>query len=104
MNRQRFESSLGKMERQQGQCTSDRRRVLQRLVRQAGAAYIITHGKITGYRLPDGSVVCRKKRYQSAQTAATDLQQIAFTTRHAHIPVRAYPCDRCHGFHLTSLA
>lgn len=103
MNPQKFAQKISRLDRL-GLSTSQGRNVLGRLVRQAGAAYVISHGKITGYRLPGGGMVCRKRRYGSADIASRELHHISTTSLRSHVPVRAYRCPDCAGYHLTSSA
>lgn len=72
------------------------------LVRRARAATIIQGGKVIGWRLPDGSVICVKRRYSTREAALLDLARITRVATHSHIPVRAYACPYCRGYHLTS--
>lgn len=80
------------------------RKALRALVKRTGAALIVPNGKRVGYRLPDGSVACEKHRYRSRETADAELARIAVHASHAYIPVRAYRCEWCDGWHLTSRA
>jgi len=77
------------------------RRALNSLVRRSGAITIIVANRIVGYRLGDG-VACSKQRYRSLDGAHDELRRIHVFGRHAHIPVRAYQCEHCNGWHLTS--
>ncbi|WP_441253659.1 hypothetical protein [Bradyrhizobium sp. 613_E4_N2_2] len=79
-----------------------RRKALAALVRRSGAASILSHNRVVGWRMRDGSVVCAKHRYASHESAAVDLARITHVATHKHIPVRVYPCPSCRGFHLTS--
>lgn len=81
-----------------------RRKALRALVKRAGAAFIVPNGRRIGYRLPDGSVACEKQRFRTEDAANAELRRIAFHASHAYIPVRAYRCEWCDGFHLTSRA
>jgi hypothetical protein len=74
---------------------------IRRLITEAAAAIIIRGGKIVGYRLPSGAAVCIKYRYSSEDLATQDLARIQAAST-GHIPTRAYHCERCRGFHLTS--
>jgi hypothetical protein len=95
---------MGKIEHRHGHFTSKAEAVLQKIVRKAGGAIVIANGKITGYRLRDGSMVCRKRRYRDKLAADVDLARIAHISHRAHIPVRSYHCPDCLGYHLTSTA
>ncbi len=80
------------------------RKALRALAKRAGAALIVPIGRRIGYRLPDGSVACAKQRYRTHEAADAELQRIAVHASRAYVPVRAYRCDWCGGFHLTSRA
>lgn len=45
---------------------------------------------------------CRKKRYREYQQAVTALRGLQQISERETVPVRVYPCSRCHGYHLTS--
>lgn len=79
-------------------------KALRALVRRAGAALIIPHGRRVGYRLPDGSVACDKQRFRTERAALAELDRIHMHAAHAYVPVRAYLCNWCDGWHLTSRA
>jgi hypothetical protein len=93
-----FARQLALIERRQNRKNKAR----QALIRRAGAAYIILHGKVVGWRMRDGSVVCAKRRYATHEAAAYDLARITRDATNAHTPVRAYQCPACLGHHLTS--
>ncbi|MBF9235562.1 hypothetical protein [Microvirga alba] len=82
-----------------------RRKAMARLIRQAGAVVVFVSGKLVGYRLPDGFVVCEKRRYRTESAALLELANVQLFTRlngPRRIPIRAYQCTHCHGWHLTS--
>lgn len=81
-----------------------RRKALRALAKRAGAALILPRGKFVGYRMPNGSVACLKERYRSAESADLVLCCVAMHSTHQHVPVRAYRCEWCGGYHLTSRA
>lgn len=86
-----------------GRAWKKRRAAMDRLVREAGAAVIIIKGRLIGWQLPDGKTVCVKTRYRDQGSADDDLQRIrALNLTGKHVPIRAYACDRCKGWHLTS--
>ena len=43
-----------------------------------------------------------KNRWATAEDAEAEIVRIRATTDRAQVPVRAYPCDQCAGWHLTS--
>lgn len=77
-------------------------RAMRHLVRDAGAALVIMDRKIVGYRLPNGQLVCVKERFYSEHQAQKALQRIEARQQVGRVPVRAYACDHCGGWHLTS--
>ena len=79
-----------------------RRKATRALGKRAGAAIIIPQGRRVGFRMTDGSVVCHKQRFRTTESAVAELERIAHHASHAYIPVRAYRCEWCGGWHLTS--
>lgn len=80
-------------------------KAMRALVNQAKAVLIHADGKVIGYQLPNGQVVCMKQRYRDQGTAETYLAMIARCDgNNQKKPQRAYACPYCHGFHLTSQA
>lgn len=80
-----------------------RQDAIANLVRDARAAVILIHRKAIGYRMTTGEVVCIKHRYRTHEDAVETMAKIHAATGGAgHVPVRAYPCPYCKGFHLTS--
>lgn len=49
-----------------------------------------------------GSCDSGKVRYKTAEQAAAALAEIAARPHGKHVPVRAYACPSCAGFHLTA--
>lgn len=80
------------------------RKALRALVKRSGAALIVPNGRVVGYRMRDGSVACMKQRYRSETAAHAELSRIASHASHSYVPVRAYRCEWCDGWHLTSRA
>lgn len=83
------------------------RRAMMHLVREARARVVIVNDKPVGFILPNGEVVCEKRRYRSEDAAVAELQGIhQFDEVNAarRVPVRAYRCPYCRGWHLTSRA
>lgn len=74
------------------------------LVRRLRGVPIVANGKLIGHRFPDGSVACVKRRFRALALALLELERIAHTDHGPHIPVRAYRCEWCFGWHLTSQA
>jgi hypothetical protein len=103
MNAAQFARRRGRIEREhQGR---RRQRELAHLVRDAKAALVIVDRKVVGYRLPNGEMVCVKERHRDEASAMQALERINAANWNNHrVPVRAYPCPYCHGWHLTSQA
>jgi len=80
-----------------------RKRALTRLVHEANASLVVAGGKVAGYQLPGGEIVCIKRRYKTKPQAELELQLMHACNNDKHrVPVRAYPCEYCKGWHLTS--
>lgn len=77
-------------------------RALNALVREAGAAIIIVRGKAVAWRMRNGQVVCRKRRYRTEQDAMLVLSAVHEDPRTRRVPGRCYLCPHCNGWHLTS--
>jgi hypothetical protein len=45
-----------------------------------------------------------KRRYSTAEAAGLDLARIGKMVARVYVPVRAYGCEFCGGWHLTSQA
>lgn len=81
------------------------RKALAHLAREAGAQPVYVGGRLVRHVLPDGWAVCEKRRYSSEAAALAELQGVrAFAHLHPgrKLPVRAYACEHCHGWHVTS--
>lgn len=97
-----FARHMGRINATQRRGKHYQRKAMLALTKRANAALIVPRGHVVGYRLPDGSVACLKQRFRSADTAGAELQRISCHASHSYIPVRAYQCDWCNGWHLTS--
>lgn len=100
MKAAKFLRQKGRIDGDRELSDSRRANLLRRLLADAGARRIFHHGTFIGYRLPDGEIVCKKHRYNSFATASDALGQMEEFT--GKVPVRAYYCSNCKGFHLTS--
>lgn len=103
MNAAEFSRRRARIERQhQGR---RRKREIAHLVRDARAALVVLGHKVVGYRLPSGEIVCIKDRYKNEVSALRALEHIKAANWSDHrVPVRAYACEHCHGWHLKSQA
>lgn len=81
-----------------------RRKAIRALLKRSGAALIVPNGRFVGYRMKDGSVVCVKQRFHTRASAEVELARIGRHASHDYVPVRAYCCEWCGGWHLTSRA
>lgn len=77
-------------------------KAIRHLIRRAQAAVILSWGRIVGYRMPDGSVACVKERFSDAASACAEIERIAQQSTASYVPVRAYRCEYCRGWHTTS--
>lgn len=75
---------------------------LRALMKRSRAVPIIAYGRIVGYRLADGGVACVKHRFRCELSALAELAAIRRNTTSSYVPVRAYRCEWCAGWHLTS--
>lgn len=100
MHATEFARCMARIERQiRGQ-----RRVtaMRALRKRAHARPVYSHGRVIAYRMPDGSIACVKQRFVCESSALAMLASIRRTATNSHIPVRAYLCEWCGGWHLTS--
>lgn len=104
MHASEFARKRGKIERRAGGRAAFFRKAMLHLIHEASAVTIIIRGQLVGWRMTDGSVVCVKQRYREALDAQLELVRIMRYSRSAKVPVRAYPCQHCGGWHLTSQA
>lgn len=103
MNAGQFAKQRAKIERRAAGRTAFVRKAMEHLVRDAGAVVIAIRGHVVAWKMPDGGVVCVKRRYSTGVVAVADLYHIKRRARDiGHIPVRAYACPWCLGWHLTS--
>jgi len=101
MNIGRFHRQRRRIE-QRFPAGSKRRQAMAHLVREARAAMVVVSGHAVGWRLPGGAMSCTKRRYPNATAAYSDLDRIASTSAAGRVPVRAYPCEFCGGWHTTA--
>lgn len=104
MNGREFARKRARIEHE-ARTPSAQRKALRHLVSEARAVEVIVQGKLVGYQLPDGFMVCVKRRYHSEVEAMMELSNVQLFQRinsNRHIPIRAYFCAYCRGWHLTS--
>lgn len=102
MNAGQFARRLALIEHDARRSRHYKSNALKSLMREAGAVLMIFGGRITGWRLPNGQVVCRKRRYRTEEDARLWLVEITRNPMTKKIPTRAYLCSFCNGWHLTS--
>jgi hypothetical protein len=79
------------------------RKAFDKLLREAGAAPIVMMKRVVAYQLANGEIVCTKQRFKDEPAAVKTLQMIHSEHQpRVHEPVRAYPCQHCKGWHITS--
>lgn len=82
---------------------SKRAAAMRRLVSEAGATVVIIAGRVAGWRMKDGAMVCVKFRHKDQASAELMLARAKASNWNGHrIPTRAYACRHCQGWHLTS--
>ncbi len=104
--------NAGKFARQRALIEADRRRTpawrkkaLARLVAEAGAEQINTGKRLISYKMDGGKYVCVKQRFKTEEKATETIEMIFHEgSERAKKPSRAYFCNWCHGWHLTSEA
>jgi hypothetical protein len=102
MNASTFARYVERIERRMHGKPARQLKAIRSMARRERAAMVFANGKLVGFRLRDGSMVCRKHRYRDEAAALVDLARIAYTSTSSKVPVRAYRCGECHGWHLTS--
>lgn len=82
-----------------------RSKAMAGLMKRAGASLLVVHGRMVGWQLRSGEVVCLKERFTTEQNAELALGRIQNANGNcSRVPNRVYACRRCHGWHLTSQA
>lgn len=90
-----------------GRGAKHERKALAHLARDAGAVPVYVGHRLVGHQLPNGSTVCELRRYADATAAHDELANVrAFAHFHQgkRLPVRAYECPHCGGWHVTAQA
>lgn len=105
MNAGEFIKRRTKIEGERGRAAGWQRRAFDRLVREARAepVFAVAAKRVVAFRLGGGEIVCVKQRFKTEPAAAQSLQMIHEERQpREHVPVRAYHCDHCKGWHITS--
>lgn len=91
--------------KRRGRGAKHERKALAHLAREAGAVAVHVDGRLVAHEMPDGSTVCELRRYRDGPAAHEELANLrAFAPLHPgkRLPVRAFPCPRCGGWHVTA--
>lgn len=104
MHAAEFARQLARIERRARGRGEFMRKATAHLVAEADARPIRSEGRLIGYAMPNGGVVCLKARYRDWLEAQVELQNIAAHGKGARLPARVYRCPFCAGWHLTSKA
>lgn len=102
MNAAQFSRARDRIEHEGRTRRGFEQKALRKLVREARAVTVIWGRHVRGWRLPDGVMVCRKRRYATSDQAVNDMLSIQAQNGKRGVPRRAYECEFCGGFHLTS--
>lgn len=102
MNAAQFSRERERIERDSHAGANFQRRAFSRLVERARAIRFIVSGKVLGWRLPDGSMVCAKRRFIDQPAAIAYMLAIQAQDGKRNAPRRSYQCEFCKGWHLTS--
>ncbi len=103
MNAGEFQRQRARIEASRDRSNAWRKRAMVRLMAEAGANLDKPGPRATGYNLPNGKIICIKHRYRSEAEAHDALRQIAAIGQsRVSSPIRAYPCFKCNGWHVTS--
>lgn len=80
-----------------------RRKAMAGLLKRSGAALVVISARHVGFRLRTGEIVCVKDRFKNERQALLAMGRIQEAELDGvRVPKRAYQCQRCLGWHLTS--
>lgn len=102
MNAAQFARARQRIEREAKDRKGYLRKALRHLVRESRAITVINGPRIVGWRMRDGTMVCRKDRYATREQAVNHMLTIQAEFGKKGKPRRAYECPYCGGVHLTS--
>lgn len=97
-----FSRRRGRIEHDHTKPQQWKQRALRRLVIEARAVVVVCSGRMQGWQMANGKMVCVKQRYKNEETAQQYLSMIRACGTHDAKPNRAYHCPYCAGWHLTS--
>lgn len=102
MNASEFAKRRARIEAETGhRGKGHKAKAFESLVRQSKAIIMIAGSKVVGWRMTDGKVVCKKRRYSSADKSEAELARIQLKPRTPKYPCRSYYCHYCAGWHHT---
>lgn len=102
MNAGEFAKRRALIDRERGRGKQYAARALNALIREAKAVAVFASGRLVAWRLPNGQIVCRKRRYAEQLGAELALSILVRHSSAKKVPCRVYMCDYCRGWHLTS--
>lgn len=102
MHANEFAKRAAKIRRRGGRGAKFMRKAMAQLMREAGASAVTHKGQLIAWRMDNGQQVCVKRRFRTFEDAEQELARIWRQASDDYLPVRAYLCGRCKGFHLTS--
>ena len=102
MNASEFAKKRARIEAETGHRRNGHKiKAFESLVRRAKAIIMIAGNKIVGWRMTNGQVVCKKRRYSSAERSDFELAGIMRKPSTRQFPCRSYHCHYCDGWHHT---
>ncbi len=103
MNAAEFSRRRGRIESRNRLSPRRARTEMSHLVRDARAIIVVIRRRVVGYRMQSGEFVCVKHRFRDEAHAVAAIDVIRATNTMCHrAPTRAYLCNWCNGWHLTS--
>jgi hypothetical protein len=99
-----FAKRRSKIEYAQRKSRTWKHRAMQKLIREASAVVVMSAGRVIGWQMQNGQIVCFKQRYRNEDQAALNLAMIRASSCRDVLPQRAYYCPTCNGWHLSSRA
>ncbi|SAL03229.1 hypothetical protein AWB77_06744 [Caballeronia fortuita] len=102
MNAAQFSRARQRIEREAKDRKGFGPKAMRKLIRESRAVTVIWGQRIVGWRMRDGSMVCKKDRYATREQAVAVMLGIQAEYGKQGKPRRAYQCEFCGGHHLTS--
>jgi hypothetical protein len=103
MNAAQFSRARERIERDDHKGEAFQRKALASLVKRSRAILFIhpQSGKVAGWRMTDGSMVCAMRRFPTRQLGENFMLAIQAQDGKTNAPRRVYPCDFCKGWHVS---